>query len=645
MSNETISSKLQELFDLYNSGAISQEEYNLLKSEILNVGSNSDSKPKESKSQAIHQNEVNKNLIDGNHFEAAPIQEKIQEPPITIIPNKPVQEKKGRKIWLYSLIGVVCIIIMIVIMKLSSADSDVVELQEQTVKDIDGNIYHTIKLGTQVWMVENLRTTKYNDGTAIPLVTENTSWKALITPAYCWYDNDEATNKKTYGALYNWYTINTNNLCPIGWHVPSDSEWTILTDYLTNNGYGYQGNETDISKSLASKSGWTAFSEIGSIGNEQSNNNKSGFTAFASGIRFNDGAFLHRGNFAKWWSSTETSDESAQIRLISWNNGFVTTYSNDKQNGFSVRCVKDLSESEKSVGVINNPIVEGKIAVWDEASATKIIMDEISKHPSEWNNDLGIHVKEMSHKVYPFKKLDIGNKDLMAAFVISTFDGGCPPYCGGILSLFEFEENQGSWSINRNAKGFTYFMDDGNWLVYNISPNDYGLMVTNNINDAKWGIATRKELFAFVNDSLIKTLSLYNEGAKSIEIKTKLNSENSYLQVEMTENDNKTLTYYKFNGSIYEEFVGTITDPSLTSMNRFIDINSLTQQKNGICSLCNGTGIQVCPLCGGTGVANNGMECNCVRTYNMEKLAGHTPSNPPLRWSCPRCSGTGVSKN
>ena len=100
------------------------------------------------------------------------------------------------------------------------------------VQDIDGNNYLTVTIGTQIWMAENLRTTKYNDGTAIPLVTDNTTWANLTTPAYCWYNNDAKTNGSTYGALYNWYSVNTKKLCPTGWHVPNDTEWTTLTTYL-----------------------------------------------------------------------------------------------------------------------------------------------------------------------------------------------------------------------------------------------------------------------------------------------------------------------------------------------------------------------------------------------------------------------------
>ncbi|MBU3714493.1 MAG: hypothetical protein FGM46_06040, partial [Ferruginibacter sp.] len=114
-----------------------------------------------------------------------------------------------------------------------------------SVTDIDGNVYPIVTIGTQIWMAENLRTTKYRDGSNIPLVTDNTQWASnwnnqnpLQQPMMCWYNNDKTTyvNNKM-GALYNWYAINpaTNgnkNVCPVGWHVPTDAEWTTLTDFL-----------------------------------------------------------------------------------------------------------------------------------------------------------------------------------------------------------------------------------------------------------------------------------------------------------------------------------------------------------------------------------------------------------------------------
>jgi uncharacterized protein (TIGR02145 family) len=100
------------------------------------------------------------------------------------------------------------------------------------VTDTDGNVYHTVIIGTQEWMVENLKTRRFNDGSAIPLVASSSAWPTLTTAGYCWYNNDSAANSATYGALYNWFAVNAGKLAPTGWHVPSDSEWNVLITYL-----------------------------------------------------------------------------------------------------------------------------------------------------------------------------------------------------------------------------------------------------------------------------------------------------------------------------------------------------------------------------------------------------------------------------
>ena len=99
---------------------------------------------------------------------------------------------------------------------------------EETVTDIDGNVYSTVQIGDQVWMAENLKTTTYNNGTSIALVTDNTDWENNTAGAFCWYDNDQAAYADTYGALYNWHAVNSGNLCPDGWHVATDAEWKTL---------------------------------------------------------------------------------------------------------------------------------------------------------------------------------------------------------------------------------------------------------------------------------------------------------------------------------------------------------------------------------------------------------------------------------
>ena len=207
--------------------------------------------------------------------------------------------------------------------------------------DIDENYYNIITIGTQVWITENLRTTKYTDNTNIPPVTDNTVWAALITPAYCWYNND-LTYKDTYGALYNWYAASTGKLCPTDWRVPSDSDWTILTDYLINNGYGYGNSGDQIGKSMAAKSGWTTSATAGTIGNDQASNNRSGFTAIPEGDRSPiNGDFSILGRDGTWWSSTTYDIGNAWSIGLSCNLSTANRNYCNKTSGFSVRCVRD----------------------------------------------------------------------------------------------------------------------------------------------------------------------------------------------------------------------------------------------------------------------------------------------------------------
>ena len=210
-----------------------------------------------------------------------------------------------------------------------------------------GNNYKVVKIGTQTWMAENLKTTRYNDGTSIPYVTQ--SWYYLSTPAYCWYNNDANTYKNTYGALYNWYTVNTSKLAPIGWHVPTDDEWTILEYYLMDNGYNYDGTTKDnmTAKSLAATTDWITYTGTGVIGNDLSKNNSTGFSALPCGYRDDNDPFYDRGLSGYWWSSTGSMSytSGAVGRSISASNSIVNrldySYYIYKASGFSVRCVKN----------------------------------------------------------------------------------------------------------------------------------------------------------------------------------------------------------------------------------------------------------------------------------------------------------------
>ncbi|MDD4385147.1 MAG: fibrobacter succinogenes major paralogous domain-containing protein [Bacteroidales bacterium] len=196
------------------------------------------------------------------------------------------------------------------------------------VKDADGNVYKTVVIGTQTWMVENLRTTKYNDGTAIPLVTDNSAWKDLTSAAYSNYKNTANNDTiATFGRLYNWYAVNTGNLCPTGWHVPTDAEWTTLTTDL--------GGESEAGGKLK---------EIGTTHWQNPNKgatNETGFTALPSGLRDGNGAFDNVGYYGYWWSATETDATKAWYRLIYYNYSNVYRGNGNKELGFSVRCIAD----------------------------------------------------------------------------------------------------------------------------------------------------------------------------------------------------------------------------------------------------------------------------------------------------------------
>ena len=208
-----------------------------------------------------------------------------------------------------------------------------IELNSNTVKDIDGNVYHTVKIGTQTWMVENLKTTHYQNGDPIPKVTNNSSWSTLNTGAWCDYDNSAANGTK-YGHLYNWYAVNTSNLAPSGWHVATDTEWTTLDRFVNDN----LGATVSVFKVLAAKTNWYIPLEDGGIDILKSNNIL-GFTALPGGTRQDDGNFYGLEVYGEWWSSTESDPLHAYFRTMNYI--YYGRGSSSKSLGYSVRCVKD----------------------------------------------------------------------------------------------------------------------------------------------------------------------------------------------------------------------------------------------------------------------------------------------------------------
>jgi len=198
------------------------------------------------------------------------------------------------------------------------------ENDDTTVTDIDGNVYNTITIGSQVWLKENLKTTKLNDGSAIPNVTSDSEWGSLNTPGFCWYDNDQAANKNKYGALYNWFTVSTGKLCPDGWRIPSDSDWTALINSL--------GGESVAAIKLKSTTGWY---ENGNGTNE------SGFNGLPAGYRYTNAAFWGVTKNTHWWTSTEADGSNAKSVGLEYDPDEIYRDPDGKTLGFSVRCVKN----------------------------------------------------------------------------------------------------------------------------------------------------------------------------------------------------------------------------------------------------------------------------------------------------------------
>jgi len=231
---------------------------------------------------------------------------------------------------------------------------EMMQILQKGVTDYDGNNYDVVIIDKQIWMAENLKTTHYADGTAL---IDGTSAGDIFgnntSKFYFWYDNDYNTNADTYGALYTWAammngSISSNSnpsgiqgVCPTGWHMPSDAEWTELTDYLINNGYGHEGSGNDIAKSMASTSGWTTNGTPGTVGNDQVSNNSIGFMALPGGYRNPLGQFLDLSSDAFFGSATQYESGNAWYRSLIYNYYIVSRSYYHKSGGFSVRCIKD----------------------------------------------------------------------------------------------------------------------------------------------------------------------------------------------------------------------------------------------------------------------------------------------------------------
>ena len=200
--------------------------------------------------------------------------------------------------------------------------------------DIDGNVYQTVQIGDQWWITENLKVTHFRNGDPIPNVTDNTAWIALSTSAYCAYENDES-NADTYGYLYNWYAVNDNrNIAPAGWHVPTESDWNELEQFLgmdpaAENMTGWRG--VDEGNKMKSTTGW---------GPDDDGNNESGLSLLPGGLRGGDGSFSSMGDGGSFWSSSRSSSQ-AWYRWLGTQGPAVFRSSYSKVFGCIVRLVRD----------------------------------------------------------------------------------------------------------------------------------------------------------------------------------------------------------------------------------------------------------------------------------------------------------------
>lgn len=206
------------------------------------------------------------------------------------------------------------------------------------VADVGGNIYSTVVIGNQRWMAENLRTSHYANGDPIPYVPDAVQWAGLDSGAWTNYDND-AGYDEIHGKLYNWYTVlDARNVCPSGWHVPTDAEWQELEQHLGMSvtelqAEGTRGETANVGGQLKAQSLW--------VGPNTGATNASHFSALPGGRRSSVGAFSTIGTSGMWWTASEYSDAQAWRRILTNNSAGISRDDNSKQNGASIRCVQD----------------------------------------------------------------------------------------------------------------------------------------------------------------------------------------------------------------------------------------------------------------------------------------------------------------
>lgn len=243
-----------------------------------------------------------------------------------------MQITRRRKIWRHCifLLAIICTVCMITGSCKKEDDA------ANTITDIDGNVYHAVKIGNQVWMVENLKTTRYRNGDPIENITDATAWSTTTEDGYCNYFNKEEYANK-FGRLYNWQAMrDSRQIAPAGWHVPSNEEWDALRDELRHK------VGTTVAQLLAANSDWKSATEGGAPGFDLEANNATGFAALPAGSRDYSGEFGYIGMMGGWWSSTTILNSTAATCFeMDWNRLELEKVSTLSINGLSIRCIKD----------------------------------------------------------------------------------------------------------------------------------------------------------------------------------------------------------------------------------------------------------------------------------------------------------------
>ena len=281
-------------------------------------------------------------------------------------------------------------------------------LKSQTITDADGNVYNTVAIGTQLWMKENLKTTKYSDGTSIPNITSSSAWGNLGSGAYCNYNND-SSNSITYGKLYNWYAAtDLHNICPIGWSVPTDSDWNRLIIYLDSGAdtsatstqslvVGGKLKETDTLHWNSPNTGAT---------------NETGFTALPGGYRMIVGSYDWIGYHGYWWSSTESAIDKAWYRSMVYNLKSISRDNHWKKDGFYIRCICDLPVSVNelknynSINIYPNPTMDLVVIDGLEKDNTIEIINiqgQILENKHTTNSKISIDISNLPVGIYTVK--------------------------------------------------------------------------------------------------------------------------------------------------------------------------------------------------------------------------------------------------